>query len=110
VEAQDDPALSEGQQVKMGLRQSASLDKDGNIDDSNTMGLGWFPGYAIDIETGERLNIIFSEDSWQTSENGNDMLWNPTGRLVTDDFPQYDPTAPMVSMILCTARLSLSPL
>ena len=94
VEAQDDPALSQGQQVKMGLRQSASLDKDGNVDDSNTMGLGWFPGYAIDIETGERLNIIFSEDSWQTSENGNDLLWNPTGRLVTDDFPQYDPTAP----------------
>ena len=51
--------------------------------------LGWFPGYAIDIETGERLNIIFSEDSWQTSENGSDMKWNPTGRLITDEFPQY---------------------
>ena len=46
-------------------------------------------GYAIDIETGERLNIIFSEDSWQTSENGRDMKWNPTGRLITDEFPQY---------------------
>ena len=30
--------------------------------------MGWFPGYAVDIETGERLNVIFSEDSWSTSE------------------------------------------
>ena len=94
VEAQDDPNLSQGEQVKMGLRKVPSVDKDGNEDDSNTTGMGWFPGYAIDIETGERLNIIFSEDSWQTSENGNDMLWNPTGRLVTDEFPQFDQTAP----------------
>ena len=90
VEAQDDPALSIGGQSKMGLRNSPSVDKQGNPDGSGTNGLGWFPGYAIDIETGERLNIIFSEDSWQTSENGNDMLWNPTGKLITDDFPTYD--------------------
>ena len=38
------------------------------------------------------LNIIFSEDSWQTSENGADMQWNPTDlKLLTDEFPQYDP-------------------
>jgi hypothetical protein len=101
VEAQDDPLLSEGGQVKMGLRQSPSVGKDGLPDgalDQNgdsINGLGWFPGYAIDIETGERLNIIFSEDSWQTSENGNDMIWNPTGKLTTDDFPQYDVSAPI---------------
>ncbi|MDA0890212.1 MAG: hypothetical protein O3A52_03565, partial [Bacteroidetes bacterium] len=82
-------------QVKMGLRQSPSVDKNGDDDGSGTVGMGWFPGYALDIETGERLNIIFSEDSWQTSENGNDMLWNPTGKLTTDEFPQYDPTAPV---------------
>jgi hypothetical protein len=96
VEAQDDPLLSEGAQVKMGLRQSPSVGKDGlpdNALDQNgdtIKGLGWFPGYAIDIESGERLNIIFSEDSWQTSENGNDMIWNPTGKLTTDEFPQID--------------------
>ena len=95
VEAQDDPLLAQGGQVKMGLRQSPSVDKNGDDDGSGTVGMGWFPGYAIDIETGERLNIIFSEDSWQTSENGNDMLWNPTGKLTTDEFPQYDPTAPV---------------
>jgi hypothetical protein len=101
VEAQDDPLLSEGGQVKMGLRNSPSVGKDGLPDgalDQNgdsLNGLGWFPGYAIDIETGERLNIIFSEDSWQTSENGNDMIWNPTGKLTTDNFPQYDASAPI---------------
>ena len=95
VEAQDDPSLSEKGQSKMGLRLSQSVDKDGNpeglLDENGDTirGLGWFPGYAIDIETGERLNIIFSEDSWQTSENGRDMKWNPTGRLITDEFPQY---------------------
>jgi len=96
VEAQDDETLSEKGQVKMGLRKSVSVGKDGEPDgalDQNgdsIYGLGWFPGYAIDIETGERLNIIFSEDSWQTSENGNDMEWNPTGKLITDEFPTYD--------------------
>ena len=96
VEAQDDPALSIENQIKMGLRQSPSVDKEGNDDGSGTLGMGWFPGYAIDIETGERLNIIFAEDSWQTSENGADMKWNPTAKITTDDqFPQYDPSAPI---------------
>jgi len=94
VEAQDDLALAIGNQVKMGLRQSPSVDKQGNNDGSGTMGMGWFPGYAIDIETGERLNIIFSEDSWQTSENGNDMLWNPTSNII-DSMPFYNPSAPI---------------
>jgi hypothetical protein len=98
VEAQDDETLSIGNQKKMGLRQSVSVGKDGLPDgmlDENgdsIKGMGWFPGYALDIETGERLNIIFSEDSWQTSENGNDMEWNPTSTLLTPgNFPQYDP-------------------
>ena len=43
--------------------------------------MGWFPGYAIDVETGERLNIIFGEDSWLVGENGRDMLWNPTSNI-----------------------------
>jgi len=93
VEAQDNPALSIGGQVKMGLRQSPSLDINGNPTNDGTFGMSYFPGYAIDVETGERLNIIFAEDSWSTSENGNDMLWNPTQRIVTDEFPQYDASA-----------------
>ena len=95
VEAQDDETLSIGQQEKMGLRKSPSVGKDGLPDASGTIGMGWFPGYAIDIETGERLNIIFAEDSWQTSENGSDMIWNPTSEISTEDLPQFDPTAPI---------------
>ena len=96
VEAQDNASLADSGQVKMGLRKSVSVGKDGRPDGmlkengDSLLGMGWFPGYAIDVETGERLNIIFSEDSWQTSENGNDMLWNPTGKLVTDEFPSWD--------------------
>ena len=43
-----------------------------------SFGMGWFPGYSIDVETGERLNMAFSENSWLASENGRDMIWNPT--------------------------------
>jgi hypothetical protein len=55
-----------------------SVDKDGNPDNSGTTGFGWFPGYAINVETGERLNIMFAENSQDTLNNGNDMLFNPT--------------------------------
>ena len=90
VEAQEDPNLAIGGAVKMGLRQENSVNKEGEDDGSGRKGMGWFPGYAIDIETGERLNIVFAEDSWLTSDNGNDMKWNPTSNIVTDEFPQYD--------------------
>ena len=40
--------------------------------------MSWFPGYAINVETGERLNMAFGENSSITGENGRDMLWNPT--------------------------------
>jgi hypothetical protein len=44
----------------------------------SSTGMGWFPGYAINLETGERLNMAFGEDSYQKVNNGNDMIWNPT--------------------------------
>src|SRR6185437_4049791 len=44
--------------------------------------MGWFPGYAINIETGEQLNIILSENSADTANNGTDMIWNPTSHIV----------------------------
>ncbi len=59
-------------------------------------GLSWFPGYAINVETGERLNIAFGEDSYQTSSNvyapnnGEDMMWNPTSNTMANDgYPQF---------------------
>ena len=55
-----------------------SVDKNGNPDNSGTTGFGWFPGYAINVETGERLNIMFAENSEDEYNHGNDMLFNPT--------------------------------
>jgi hypothetical protein len=66
--------------VKMKMRRSPSVDQNGNPDGTGT-GMGWFPGYAIDVGTGERLNMAFGEDSWLVGENGRDMIWNPTSRL-----------------------------
>jgi len=48
------------------------------IYNANDFGMGWFPGYAINIETGERLNMFFSENSELRDANGADMMWNPT--------------------------------
>jgi hypothetical protein len=50
-------------------------------------GMGWFPGYAVDVETGQRLNIFFGENSGYSKTlnpnfTGRDMLWNPTDQFV----------------------------
>jgi hypothetical protein len=68
---------------KLDFRRAASVDKNGSTatgSDNNdyATGMGWFPGYAINLETGERLNIAFGENSALVNENGNDMKWNPT--------------------------------
>ncbi len=67
-------------------KHAPSVDKNGNPDNTGTTGFGWFPGYAINIETGERLNIMFAENSFDTINNGNDMLFNPTNNFayITD--------------------------
>ncbi|MCS6790218.1 MAG: hypothetical protein NZ580_04475 [Bacteroidia bacterium] len=44
-------------------------------------GFSWFPGYAVILETGQRVNIVFAEASYYLSENGDDMLFNPTASL-----------------------------
>lgn len=83
LESQDDPAFAVGGANKLDPRASESVDKDGNPDGTGN-GMGWFPGYAINKETGQRLNIMFAEDSWLTADNGNDMIWNPSTRVQTD--------------------------
>lgn len=72
----------------MSIRKHGSLNLDGtyqtiNAADPMSMGYSWFPGYAIDLETGTRLNIMFSEDSRNIGENGGDMIWNPTSTTKT---------------------------
>lgn len=76
---------------KFSLRHSPSVDKNGvpanvnapnNEDEAsanfiNKWGMSWFPGYAIDVETGERLNIAFGEDSYLNTLGGRDMIFKP---------------------------------
>ena len=100
-EMQEESTLAEGGAKKGYLRAARSVDKFGrpgsdsdslpsqNPDDPNYIsayGMGWFPGYAVDIETGERLNMAFGEDSWLEAENGRDMLWNPSTTLTDGPF------------------------
>ena len=106
IEMGADNSLTEGNAHRFHLRASASIDKDGNFapegaepstnpEDPNYIsgtGMGWFPGYAINVETGERLNIIYGEDSWLSAENGRDMKWNPTSNLFHSPTGQiFDP-------------------
>ena len=87
-----DQNLSEGNVPAYALRYSPSVDKNGkpcesmtmeasnNPEDPNyisAMGMSWFPGYAIDVETGARLNMCFGEDSYYPDLNGRDMMFNP---------------------------------
>ena len=85
IELGRDPNLTVGGAKAGGLRKGASVDKNGNTDNSNTSGMGWFPGYAIDIESGARLYMAFGENSFLQSDNGADMKWNPTDKT-TDQF------------------------
>lgn len=81
VELGRDASLNVGGAEPGELRKSNSVDKFGNDDGTGT-GMGWFPGYAIDIESGVRLYMAFGENSFLGNENGADMIWNPTDRLV----------------------------
>jgi hypothetical protein len=82
LELGEDKNLNFGNADKMDMRKSPSVDQNGQPDGTGT-GMGWFPGYAVDVETGERLNVMFGEDSSLPGENGNDMIWNPTSRLLS---------------------------
>ena len=62
---------------KFEVRKHNSVNKDGS-ENAAEQGRTWFPGYAINVETGERLNIVLGEDSYQGLNNGRDLKWNPT--------------------------------
>lgn len=126
LEMCDDYTQSEGSARRFQMRKHLSVDKQGrtiiqrggspDVNDPHNPayieaeGMGWFPGYAINLETGERLNIMFGEDSRYIQYNGRDMLWNPVSDLMggtgnyimggrhyiyvlnsmTQSFPRYD--------------------
>ena len=83
----------DAEQLEIRDRPSISIDadSDGNPKEAGdgTEGFSYFPGYAIDVETGERLNIFFGENSTYGGDYedivgsvGRDMIWNPTEQLV----------------------------
>jgi hypothetical protein len=87
---------TEGNVNQFDLRAAPSVGKedadgDGLPDpDGDGNGMGWFPGYAVDVETGERLNIFFGENSAYGGgeiidtlfaggkATGRDMMFNPS--------------------------------
>ncbi|HYV90267.1 MAG TPA: hypothetical protein VE978_00720 [Chitinophagales bacterium] len=88
VEEDNEVVLAQGGALKFNLRKANSKNIDG-IDNPNEQGRSWFPGYAFNPETGERLNIFFGEDSWLLNQNGRDMLWNPTSSIYDPTFNNY---------------------
>ena len=70
---------------KNGLKpgDSGYNDSEGNVNGAQPTGMSWFPGYAIDLETGERLNMAFGEDYFWGGTLGRDMIWNPTDQIET---------------------------
>lgn len=94
LEMSESDVLAEGGRKKFSIRDHASwtgeFDANGNpVYDQTDRGRSWFPGYAINLETGERLNIMFGEDSFLKGENGGDMLWNPTSTAFNLNGPVY---------------------
>ena len=71
-----------------------------NPEDPNfigAQGMGWFPGYVIDVENGIRLNVAFGEDSYLEDLGGRDMIFNPakvqktTAEDASGELQEYDP-------------------
>ena len=89
---------TEGGAEDFNLRRGNSIGSDNHPDgNGNGTGMSWFPGYAVDVENGKRLNIFFGENSsydcdnvqnlCETSEfgeegpTGRDMIWNPSSQV-----------------------------
>lgn len=106
----------EGNRRHFDLRASDNVtkfDNDGDglpdIDTEDTgEGMGWFPGYAVDVETGQRLDIFFGENSLyyldpanneplggtyqdRFTATGRDMMFNPTGEVYIPTVEQGEP-------------------
>lgn len=90
IELGADPNRTIGNARQFDLRKSPSIDKDGNPGGDLSVlpyGMGWFPGYAINLETGERMNIAYGENSMLAHQNGADMQWNPTSQKYKNNNP-----------------------
>jgi len=94
---------TEGGADNFDVRNAPSVGLEAGADDlpapdGDGVGMGWFPGYAIDVESGTRLNIFFGENSVYRADNpsleglnpnylgeaprGGDMAFNPSNLLI----------------------------
>ena len=95
-EGRDLGLKTEGNATMFDTRRKPSVGKDADASglpkpDGDGDGMGWFPGYAIDVESGKRLNIFFGEATIFDPEIGTylpeskganrDMMWNPTQQV-----------------------------
>lgn len=92
LELQASSSLAEGNAGRLRPRSHRSWtgDVDGNgrpiySTDASDTAMSWFPGYAINQETGDRLNIVMGEDSYLKADNGDDLIWNPTDRVLSSN-------------------------
>lgn len=90
--------------MRAGKSVGSDTDPDGT---DNSLGKSWFPGYAINVETGQRVNILFGENSGYDPANetlketfrftqpmtGRDMIWNPSSEAFVQSVAQGFPTA-----------------
>jgi hypothetical protein len=96
VEMQEDSMLAESRGKKFYLRKHKGWNLEFNgespkySESADDEGMSWFPGYAVDQLTGERLNIVFGEDSYLSSDNGKDMIWNPSAPTGNNGFNPFD--------------------
>lgn len=106
VETGEDSEVTEGRQDKFGLRSHPSLNFDRSGDlcrepdegaheqvhnlgelcyEEDSEGYGWFPGYAINVETGERLNLMYGEATDITDQASRNMAWTPTNQAINPE-------------------------
>ena len=107
---EDNGYFAVGEQDMLDLRDDPSVTKEADVNgvpivdsdapEGEERGMGWFPGYAVDVETGQRLNIFFGENSVYDCDNlaelgldsdcsslnaitngGGDMIFNPHGEF-----------------------------
>lgn len=94
VEMSDVQTLSTSNNEKFELRNKASQPTPSgapNHPAGDEYGFTYFPGYAIDVETGERLYMVIGESSALEGLNGDNMLFDPNSVLIngTTTNPTY---------------------
>ena len=81
------------------MKSNPSVGKDGQEDDSGTEGFSWFPGYAIDIERGVRLNMMFGESSNHPDHNGDDIKFIAISSNDVINYPDDSPEKMKINAI-----------